>query len=106
MVLTNRSKYISIHTRRRAFECYIELILIYGCETWTIVKQIQKKLEATEMWFLWRMLKISWTAKKSNKTILQEADTIRSLINREHRRQAIFYGHVMRRKELEHLVFL
>ena len=34
------------------------------------------------MWFIWRMLRISWTAKKVNETVLQEADTTRSLTNR------------------------
>ena len=45
-------------------ECDIEPILMYGCEAWTISKQAQKKLEAVEMWFLRRMMKISWMAKK------------------------------------------
>ena len=63
-----------------------------------------KKLEATEMWFLWIKLRISWTAKKSNETVLREIDTIRSLINRIHKWQANFFGHVMRRVKLEHLM--
>ena len=62
-VLTN--SHISIQTRKRTLECYIEPILMYGCEAWTISKQAQKKLEAVEMWFLRRMMKISWMAKKS-----------------------------------------
>ena len=53
-ILTNNQ--ISIHTRRRALKCYIELSLMYGCEAWTISKYLQKKLETTEMWFLQRML--------------------------------------------------
>ena len=61
-VLTNKN--ISIKTRRRALQCYIDPILMYGWEAWTISKQTQKKLEAAEMWFLRRMLRISWTAKK------------------------------------------
>ena len=69
-ILTNN--HISILTRR-ALEYYIEPILIYGCEAWTISKQLQKILEATEMWLLRRMLQISWTAKKSNKTVLRES---------------------------------
>ncbi|GFS00757.1 endonuclease-reverse transcriptase [Elysia marginata] len=64
-VLTN--KHISIQTRKRVLQCYIhvhvEPILLYGCEAWTISKQIEAKLEATEMWFLRRMLRISWTKK-------------------------------------------
>ena len=53
------------------------------------------------MWFLQRMLKISWTVKE---TVLQVADTTRSLINKIHNRQATFFGHVMRREKLQHLV--
>ncbi|GFO32339.1 endonuclease-reverse transcriptase [Plakobranchus ocellatus] len=61
-ILTNI--HISIETRKRALQCHIESVLMYGCEAWTISKQIQNKLEATEMWFLRRMLRIPWTAKK------------------------------------------
>ncbi|GFN84653.1 endonuclease-reverse transcriptase [Plakobranchus ocellatus] len=46
-ILTN--KHISIETRKRALQCYKESVLMYGCEAWTISKQIQNKLEATEM---------------------------------------------------------
>ena len=51
------------------------------------------------MWFQQGMLRISWTAKK-----LQEADTTRSLMNRMSKRQANFFGSLMRREKLEHLV--
>ncbi|GFN97452.1 UDP-glucuronosyltransferase 2a1-like [Plakobranchus ocellatus] len=64
---------------------------MYGCEAWTISKQIQNKLEATEIWFLRRMLRIAWTAKKTNERTIRK-------------RQATFLGHVMRRGKLEHLV--
>ncbi|GFO12028.1 endonuclease-reverse transcriptase [Plakobranchus ocellatus] len=67
-------------------------------------KQTQKKLEATEMWFLRRMLRISWTAKKTNDTVLEEAHTTRLLISKIRKRQATFFGHVMRREKLENLV--
>ncbi|GFN96885.1 endonuclease-reverse transcriptase [Plakobranchus ocellatus] len=43
-ILTN--KHISIETRKRALQCYTEPVLMYGCEAWTISKQIQNKLEA------------------------------------------------------------
>ena len=103
-VLTN--SHISIQTRKRTLECYIEPILMYGCEAWTISKQAQKKLEAVEMWFLRRMMKISWMAKKSNDTVLKEAHTSRSraLVNKIRTRQTTFFGHVRRREKLEHLI--
>ncbi|GFN84639.1 craniofacial development protein 2-like protein [Plakobranchus ocellatus] len=101
-ILTN--KHISIETRKRALQCYIEPVLMYGCEAWTISKQIQNKLEATEMSFLRRMLCIPWTAKKTNERVLNEANKKRSLVRTIRKRQATFLGHVMRRGKLEHLV--
>ena len=56
------------------------------------------------MWFLQRMLRISRTAKKSNETFLQEAETTRSLVNRIRNCQATFFDYVKRREKLEHLV--
>ena len=67
-VLINKN--FSIHTRRRVQECYIEAIPMQGCEAWTFSKQLQNKVWATEMWFLRRMLRISWTAKKSSEPAL------------------------------------
>ncbi|GFO49889.1 RNA-directed DNA polymerase from mobile element jockey [Plakobranchus ocellatus] len=101
-ILTN--KHISIETRKRALPCYIEPVLMYGCEAWTISKQIQNKLEATEMWFLRRMLRIPWTAKKTKERVLNEANKRRSLVRTIRKHQATFLGHVMRRGKLEHLV--
>ncbi|GFO11600.1 RNA-directed DNA polymerase from mobile element jockey [Plakobranchus ocellatus] len=101
-ILTN--KHISIETRKRALQCYIEPVPMYGCEAWTISKQIQDKLEATEMWFLRRMLRIPWTAKKTNERVLNEANKRRSLVRTIGKYQATFLGHVMRRGKLEHLV--
>ena len=63
-----------------------------------------KETEATEMWFLQRILQISWTVKKSNEIVLREVETTRSFIKRIHKCQATVFGHVMRREKLEHLV--
>ncbi|GFS25466.1 endonuclease-reverse transcriptase [Elysia marginata] len=69
-LLTNNK--ISFATRQQALQCYIEPILMYGCETWTINKKTHGKLEAVEMWFWRRMLRIPWTAKKTNEEVLNE----------------------------------
>ena len=76
---------------------------MYGCEVWTLSKELQNKLEATEMWFPLRMLRMSWFAKKSNETVLREADITRSLIHRICKHLATYFGHVMRREKLEKL---
>ncbi|GFR67402.1 endonuclease-reverse transcriptase [Elysia marginata] len=95
---------MSIETRIRFLECCMEPILMYGCETWIISKQTQGRLEATEMWFLRRMMRMPWIAKKPNDTVLSETKTKRALINKIRKRQATFIGHIMRRERQEHLV--
>ncbi|GFO38331.1 LOW QUALITY PROTEIN: RNA-directed DNA polymerase from mobile element jockey [Plakobranchus ocellatus] len=104
MKTTLTNKHISIETRKRAFQCYIEPVLMYGCEAWTISNQIQNKPEATEMWFLRRVLRIPWTTKKTNERVLNQANKRRALVRTIRKRQATFLGHVMRRGKLEHLV--
>ena len=49
------------------------------------------------MWFLWRMLRISWAAKILNETVLRGADITRSLVSRIHKLHTIFCGNVIRR---------
>ena len=56
------------------------------------------------MWFLRRMLRIPWTAKKTNKMVLKEVETNRSLMQRIRKQQATFFGHIMRREGLEHFL--
>ena len=103
-ILTNKN--MSMVTRQRVLQCYVEPILLYGCETWTITRPIQKKIEAMEMWFWRRMLKIPWTAKRTNVEVMEEAGLTRSLVNRIRKQQATFDGHILRRKGLEHLVII
>ena len=97
------SNHISIHTRRRALECYIESILVYGCEAWTISKQNKRN---------WRQQKYSsypesfeshGLQRNINETVLQEADTTRSHIILS-KRQAIIFGYMLRKEKLEHLL--
>ena len=95
---------MSIVVRKRILEAYIEPVLLYGCEAWTIDERMKRSLETTEMWFLRRMMRIPWTAKKTNEEVLTEAQTTRQLMTKIRKRQAKFVGHVIRRNQLEHLV--
>ena len=56
------------------------------------------------MWFMRRMLHITWTAKKTNEMALKEAETNRSLVQKIRKQQATFFGNVMRREGLEHFL--
>ena len=57
-----------------------------------------------EMWFLRRMLRVSWTEKRTNLEILNTAGSTRKRISNVKRRQSEFLGHVMRKGKLEHLL--
>ena len=63
-ILTN--KRMSPGVRKRVLQCYIEPILLYGCESWSMTKQTLTSIEAMEMWFLRRMLRVSWTEERTN----------------------------------------
>ena len=94
---------ISITTKHRVLKAYVWSVLLYGCECWTITEDVRIKLEAAEMWFLRRMLGISWTEKKTNLEVLEQAETKRSLIQTIRKRQLQFLGHLNRHKCIEHL---
>ena len=100
-ILKNRN--ISFSTKWRVLKTYVWSILLYGCESWTITTETRKRLEAAEMWFFRRMLRISWTEKRTNESILEETNQERSLINTIRKRQLKFLGHICRHRGLEFL---
>ena len=69
-----------------------------------MTKQTSTYIEAMDMWFLRRMLRVSWTEKITNLEILNTASSTRKLMSNIKRRQAECLGHVMRKGNLEHLL--
>jgi len=67
-VLTSRE--VSLDTRIRLLKCYIWSTLLYECETWTLSKTLEKRIEAFEIWTFRRILKISWANHKTNDEVL------------------------------------
>ena len=68
-ILKNQN--ITMDTRKRILACYIYPILTYGSESWTISPCMERRLEATEMWFYRRMLNISWAQHVRNVNVLK-----------------------------------
>lgn len=100
--LTNRK--LSTEIRKRAAKTFVWSTLLYGCETWTVSRKMQEKLEAAEMWLWRRILKIPWTARRTNEDVLRQMGVERELMTTIRRRQMRFLGHVMRRNEMEAVV--
>ena len=84
-IFSNRN--ITMKTKIRVLNCYIIPILTYACETWTINPPLERKIEAAEMWFLRRILKISYTNRVSNEEVLRRASVRRELLHNISKRQ-------------------
>jgi len=70
-----------------------------GCETWTKTRAMEKKIDASEIWIWRRKLRVSWTEKRTNESILMEIEHARgdmSLRHRAAKQKMMFFGHMMR----------
>ena len=98
-VFTNRN--ISLSTKLNTLKAYVWSVLLYGCECWTLTKDLEKRLEAAELWFIRRTLKISWMEKKSNEEVMNMSGYKRTLLTTIRKKQLEFFGHLNRADGLE-----
>ena len=73
-------------------------VTMYGCESWTLRKNEETCLDAFEMKGLRKILRISWTAKKTNEWVLNKAGVKRELLDNVKGRKLAYYGHTMRKQ--------
>ena len=77
-VFTNRN--IKVYTKINTLKAYKCSILLYGYECWILSKDLERRLEVAEMWYIRRIMRISWTEKKSNEEVMEMAGYKRSLL--------------------------
>ena len=70
-------------------------VVMYGCESWTIKKPEHQRIDAFELWCWRRLLRISWTARRSNKSILKEISPEYSLEGLILKLKLQYFGHLM-----------
>ena len=99
-----KGRKLSIPLKVRLPKCFIWSVLLYGCESWTLSAALTRNIEATEMWFYRRMLRVSYTAHETNISVLQRMGQERQLLRTIKERQTRFTGHIIRRGELEDLI--
>lgn len=87
---------LHIKLRVRLLMCYIWPVVMYGCEAWTLKDETTRRLQAFEMWCYRRMLRISWTQKVRNETVLQRVQMPRKLLQTIKKRKIEYLGHVLR----------
>ena len=76
---------------------------MYGSESWTLSRGLINKLNAAEMWFYRRMLRISWTNRITNEEVLRRIGMQRTLVKEIRKRQLNFLEHILRKEKIEHL---
>ena len=83
-VMTNldsilKSRNITLSTNVHLFKAIVFPVVMYGCESWTIKKAEHQRIDAFELWCWRRLLKVPWTARRSNQSILKEINAEYSL---------------------------
>lgn len=93
-----QNRKVSNTTKTRLVRALVFSIFLYGSESWSIRAADRKKIEAFEMWCYRRMLRIPWTAKRTNKSILDQLKITTRLSTICYRRVLSYFGHIARRQ--------
>ena len=92
-----KSRDISLPTKVRLVKAMVFPVVVYGCESWTIKKAEHQRTDAFELWCWRRLLKVPWTAKRSNQSILKEISPEYSLEGWMLKLKLQYFGHLMQR---------
>ena len=95
---------MNIKIKNKLLKCYVNSILLYGSECWTISPTMENKLKAAEMLLYRRMFRVSWKDHISKEEILKRANSEKGLIKTIRQRQLSFLGHVLKKDKIENLV--
>ena len=101
-----KDKGILIGTKKRLLKSFVFSIASYGSECWVLKKSGKKKIDTFELWCYRRLLRISWTDRKSNEWVLEKIDCKDRLLATTNRRKMSFVGHVLRRKDISCNLFM
>ena len=74
-------------------------VLMYGCESWTVKKAERRRIDAFELWCWRRLLRVPWTVRRSNQSILKEMSPGISLEGMMRKLKLQYFGHLMRRTD-------
>ena len=92
-----KSRDITLPTKVRLVKAIVFPVVMYGCESWTIRKAECRRIDAFELWCWRRLLRVPWTARRSNQSILKEMSPGCSLEVLMLKLKLQYFGHLMRR---------
>ena len=93
------SRDITLLTKVRLVKAVVFLVLMYGCESWTIRKAEHRRIDAFELWCWRRLLMVPWTARRANQSILKEISPEYSLEGLMPKLKLQYLVHLMRRTD-------
>ena len=101
-VMTNldsmlKSRDITLPTKVHLVKAVVFPVVMYGCESWTVKKAEHRKIDAFELWYWRRLLRVPWTARRSNQSILKEISAGCSLEGLMLKLKLEYFGHLMQR---------
>ena len=94
-----KSRDITLPTKARLVKAMVFPVVMYGCESWTVKKAARQRIDAFELWCWIRFLRIPWTARRSNKSILKEISPGCSLEGLMLKLKLQYFSHLMRRAD-------
>ena len=94
-----KSRDITLSTKVHLLKAMVFLVVMYGCASWTIKKAERSRIDVFELWCWRRHLRVPWTARRSNQSILKEISPECSLEGLMLKLKLQYFGHVMRRAE-------
>ena len=92
-----KSRDITLPTKVRLVKAMVFPVVMYGCESWTIKKAEHQRIDAFELWCWRRLLRVPWTARRSNQSILREMSPGCSLEGLMLKLKLQYFGHLMQR---------
>ena len=93
-------KDIALPTKVHLVKAMVFLVVMYGCESWTIKKAERRRINAFELWCWRRLLRVPWTARRSNLSIPKEISLEYSLEGLMLKLKRQYFGHLMQRTDL------
>ena len=94
-----KSRDITMPTKVRLVKAMVFPVVTYGCESWTIKKAEHRRMDAFELWCWRRLLRVPWTARRSNQSILKETSPGCSLEVLMLRLKLQYFGHLLQRTD-------
>ena len=92
-----KSRDISLSTKICLVKAMVFPVVMYGCESWTVKKAERRRIDAFELWCWRRLLRVPWTARRSNQSILKEISPGCSVEGLMLKLKLQYFGHFMRR---------